>query len=471
MIKKIKRNLNLKVFLGMFLLLSCSSAIIYSIVLVSLPDSFKTTKEEEIHQDMDTVKRKINGVSFTEAKKVLYSYSNTNGYEIALLDSYGQLLYYSYTEKETQSTTIDPDNLLVSIVNEGSAVVYSNVYLIDEINPCVLYIFGYGETINSISKILFSYLPLILTIIVLLSATGAFLAAKLITSPIRKLSRQSEQMAAMETDIRCNLNRSDELGVLSCNLDYMYGKLMDVLHELAARSEELQIEIEKEKQAEQKRKDFFAAVSHELKTPITILKGELEGMIHNYGEYKDRDRYLAHTMEITNEIEKMVKEILLISKMSSDSVQCEFREINLTDLVYDVSEQYIPLANQKEIDILCDIEEDIYAMVDEAGFKKVISNLVGNAVNYSPEHAQVTITMDHEVLSVANSGIHIAEEDLKNLFEPFYRVEQSRNRATGGTGLGLYIVKTILELHHFSYEMLNTKDGVVFHIYLLQRQE
>ena len=239
------------------------------------------------------------------------------------------------------------------------------------------------------------------------------------------------------------------------------------MYELEARSEELQIEIEKQKQAEQQRKDFFAAVSHELKTPITILKGELEGMIHQYGEYKDRDKYLLHTMEITNEIEKMVKEILLISKMNSDTVQRELHRTNLTDLLYDTYEQYIPLANQKQIDIICDAEDDVYANIDVPTFRKVISNLIVNAVNYSPEHAQVIITLEEKTLKVENTGVFIDEENLKKLFEPFYRVEQSRNRATGGTGLGLYIVKSILELHHMGYEMCNTNEGVLFTVFLV----
>ena len=127
MIKRIKQNLNIKVFLGIFLLLACSCAIIYSVVLVSLPDSFKTTKEEEIHRDMDIITQKINGVSYQRAKQILYSYANNNDYEIALLDGYGQVLFYSYTEHETPSATLDPYSLLVSIVNEGSAVVYTNV--------------------------------------------------------------------------------------------------------------------------------------------------------------------------------------------------------------------------------------------------------------------------------------------------------------------------------------------------------
>lgn len=467
MIKRIKQNLNIKVFLGIFLLLACSCAIIYSVVLVSLPDSFKTTKEEEIHRDMDIITQKINGVSYQRAKQILYSYANNNDYEIALLDGYGQVLFYSYTENETRSATLDPDSLLVSIVNEGSAVVYTNVYINDEVNPCVLYVYGYGETINSISHILFSYLPLIIAIIVCLAAVGAFVSARLITTPIRKLSIQSERMAVMEDEVHCGLNRNDELGVLSSNLDSMYKRLMETMYELEARSEELQIEIEKQKQAEQQRKDFFAAVSHELKTPITILKGELEGMIHQYGEYKDRDKYLLHTMEITNEIEKMVKEILLISKMNSDTVQRELHRTNLTDLLYDTYEQYIPLANQKQIDIICDAEDDVYANIDVPMFRKVISNLIVNAVNYSPEHAQVIITLEEKTLKVENTGVFIDEENLKKLFEPFYRVEQSRNRATGGTGLGLYIVKSILELHHMGYEMCNTNEGVLFTVFLV----
>ncbi len=465
LIEKVKRNLNLKVFLCIFLLLSVTSAITYGTVLVSLPDSYKTSMEEEIQRDVDTIKSRIDGKSFEKAKSVLLQYANKNGYNIVLVNGYGQYLYFSFQENTTQSTTIDQENLLVSIVNQGSAVVYTNVELTDVSTTCVLYIYGYGESIKSISDILFGFIPLIITMILFLSVSGAFFAARVITRPIKKLSVMSARMASMESNVSCNLNRSDELGVLGNNMDYMYGRLMYTLYELSTRSEQLQREMNKEKLAEQKRKDFFAAVSHELKTPITVLKGEIEGMIHGFGEYKDRDYYLSHTLEITNEIEKLVKEILTISRMSSDSNHCQFTRVNVTDLVYEVYENYITLANNKEIDIICDIEEDYYKTVDEASFKKVISNLIGNAVKYSPEHAMVNIEMTCEKLTVENTGVHISEEDLANVYEPFYRVDQSRNRSTGGTGLGLYIVKTILDLHGFRYEMTNSKQGILFTIY------
>ncbi|MDO5293674.1 MAG: ATP-binding protein [bacterium] len=464
MIKRIKSNLNVKVFWYIFFLLCFTSVIIYGIVLFSLPDSYKTTMETEIHQDIDTIKTQIDGDSFEQAKQVLYDYAYKNGYEIALIDGFSQILYYSYSENTTQSATYDDENLLVSIVNEGSAVVYTNITLSDVSTTCTLYIYGYGETINSISHILFGFIPLILTIILLLSMTGAFFAARVITHPIKKLSNMSERMASMETNVSCNLNRTDELGVLGSNLDSMYGRLMFTLYELSSRSQQLEYEINKEKIAEKKRKDFFAAVSHELKTPITILKGEIEGMIHQIGEYSDREYYLAHTLQITNEIETLVKEILLISKMSSDSVQVEFVRTNLTDLVYDVYETYITLANNNDIDIICDIEDDIYKDVDETAFRKVVSNLISNAVKYSPEKANVIIEMTEETLRVENSGVHIEEDVIENIFEPFYRGDKSRNRATGGTGLGLYIVKTILDLHGFYYSINNTENGVVFTI-------
>ncbi|MDO5519031.1 MAG: ATP-binding protein [bacterium] len=469
MIKRIKGNLNFKVFWYIFFLLCFTSAVIYGIVLFSLPDSYKTTMESEIHDDIDTIKTQIDGDSFEQAKKVLYDYAYKNGYEIALLDGYNQILYYSYSENTTQSATYDDENLLVSIVNEGSAVVYTNVILSDVSTTCVLYIFGYGETINSISDILFGFIPLIITIILLLSVTGAFIAARAITHPIKKLSNMSERMASMETNVSCNLNRTDELGVLGNNLDSMYGRLMYTLYELSSRSQQLEYEMNKEKIAEKKRKDFFAAVSHELKTPITILKGELEGMIHQIGEYSDREYYLAHTLQITNEIETLVKEILLISKMSSDSIQVEFVRTNLTDLVYDVYETYITLANNNDIDLICDIEDDIYKDVDETAFRKVVSNLISNAIKYSPEKANVIIEMTEETLRVENSGVHIEEDVIANIFEPFYRGDKSRNRATGGTGLGLYIVKTILDLHGFYYSINNTKTGVVFTIRFPER--
>ena len=181
-----------------------------------------------------------------------------------------------------------------------------------------------------------------------------------------------------------------------------------------------------------------------MKTPITILKGHLSGMLQGVGEYRDRNYYLQRSLETTEKMEDMVKELLTVSRIENNKFITQKTDIaeQLRLQIADMAE----LIENKKLDLLL------------------------NAIRYTPEekgnHIRVLLKpgTDTETVycQIENTGVFIPEEALVHLFEAFYRVEQSRNRQTGGSGLGLYIVKMILDQHGASYRMGNTCDGVCF---------
>jgi len=242
----------------------------------------------------------------------------------------------------------------------------------------------------------------------------------------------------------------------------MAGKLTNALDSLRQANEQLQMDIEKERKQEKQRIDFFTSVSHELKTPITIIKGELEGMIYQVGDYKDRDTYLRHSLKTVNDMEKLVKEILVAAKMGGSDFQVSKAEVNISELIQKCIRNSGGMAEDKEIAINITLPKDVKCVGDKDLLYRAFSNIIGNAVQYSPEKETVIIKLSDNFLSVENTGIHIVNEDLEQIFNPFYRVEKSRSRNTGGSGLGLYIVKTILDHHGMNYQMVNTEQGVNF---------
>ena len=156
--------------------------------------------------------------------------------------------------------------------------------------------------------------------------------------------------------------------------------------------------------------------------------------------------------------------------MESMDLRSTLQNISLSESIGHSVDIILPLAKEKEIQIDSDIKSDIIINVNPNLWSKVLSNILGNAVRYSPHSENVFISLQtkksENILTIENTGVSIAEEELQNLFTPFYRADQSRNKATGGSGLGLYIVKTILDLHNFSYNIKNTKQGVIFTIIL-----
>ena len=216
----------------------------------------------------------------------------------------------------------------------------------------------------------------------------------------------------------------------------------------------------------EKQKRFITDAGHELKTPIAIIKGQLEGMIYQVGEYKDRDTYLRRCMKTTNDMEALVKEILSAARMGGSDFHLERTDLDISQMLRKVCQQFRGRMEDKQIELRMDIQPEYHYQGDRRLMEKVFTNVIGNAVAYSPAGAVITVIQKDEVFSVENTGVHIAEEDLERIFTPFYRVDKSRNRNSGGSGLGLYITKTILDHHEIIHNIVNTENGVKFTAFL-----
>ena len=308
-------------------------------------------------------------------------------------------------------------------------------------------------------------LPILSVAILLVSVIAAFFYTWYMTKPIKKISKLSKQMADMNFSGLCPTNRTDEIGVLSHSLNDLSKKLAAALSELQEANQKLQADIDMERRLEKQRVEFFAAASHELKTPITIIKGQLQGMLYQVGRYKDRETYLAQSLEITDTLGKMVQELLTISRLDTPGYTCKKSNLNLSNFIIDRITVFEDLFMQKDLTVEQSISPEIYILGDMQLLQKALDNLLGNAAAYSGAGNQVLIKLWKETetttLTIENTGAHIPDEAISKLFEPFYRVDQSRNRQTGGTGLGLYIVKTILDLHGAKIEITNTIQGVI----------
>ena len=308
-------------------------------------------------------------------------------------------------------------------------------------------------------------LPILSVAILLVSVIAAFFYTWYMTKPIKKISKLSKQMADMDFSGLCPTNRTDEIGVLSHSLNDLSKKLAAALSELQEANQKLQADIDMERRLEKQRVEFFAAASHELKTPITIIKGQLQGMLYQVGRYKDRETYLAQSLEITDTLGKMVQELLTISRLDTPGYTCKKSNLNLSNFIIDRVTAFEDLFMQKDLTVEQSISPEIYILGDMQLLQKALDNLLGNAAAYSGAGNQVLIKLWKETetttLTIENTGAHIPDEAISRLFEPFYRVDQSRNKQTGGTGLGLYIVKTILDLHGAKIEIANTIQGVI----------
>lgn len=312
------------------------------------------------------------------------------------------------------------------------------------------------ETVNEVTVILQTTIPWIIAVMVVLSFIIALFLSRYITKPIQVINANAKKIANLSFDIHCEESRSDELGELSKTINLLSKKLNHALSSL-------EDELKREKELEERQRLFFAAASHELKTPLTVMKGNLEGMIYGYSEYEDKDKYIAKTLRTSTQMEHLIGEILTLSAIGSDDYSLTKEHFNLKGIVDGLLLHFADLIEMKSFHVITNLQ-DVDMKADKRLLTKAIQNIMSNALHYSPDKETIKITLTKEMLYIENAGITISENHITNLFDPFYRVDKSRSRQTGGSGLGLYLVKTILDKHGLDYDMKNGLNSVIFEI-------
>lgn len=453
--KKIRNSLSIKVFLWVFAALTICSTIIYGIVLTVLPKQYQITSDKQMEQNVDALVSELRGMCYDDGITKIYNFCIRNNATAMLIDDQNTL---NFGEIQSNEQTVATSTISTDIVFSDNAMEY------------MLVLSSVTQTADRISNLMLRFLPIVFSIIILLSVLSAFICSKVMVTPIAEISQISKRMTALDMTWRCDIESDDEIGVLALSLNTMAARLQTTMAELENANEQLTADVKKFQALEEQRKNFFAAVSHELKTPLTILKGQIENMILGYGDYHHHEKYLPEALKATEDIEYLVKEIITISKMESMDLQDTLQDVSLTASIHETIETLLPLAKDKNIQIHLNISADRIVPANLNLWNKALSNIIGNAIRHSPRGEEIFISLQSlepgNALVVENTGVSISEADLPHMFSPFYRTDKSRSKATGGSGLGLYIVKTILDLHGMAYSIQNTPRGVAFFLYL-----
>lgn len=304
-----------------------------------------------------------------------------------------------------------------------------------------------------------------LTLILVISIV--YIYSRQITKPLLQMRKAAKSIANQDFDKELSINSKDELQDLAESLNYISSNLKSNISELKEANKKLKEEYEERLEIEKNQNFLLINISHDLKTPLTIIKGYLKAI--KDGIYS-KNEYIDYTIEGVDEISKTLNEMLEITKLKSKSYSLDIEMIDFTRLVYKTYDKLKYLAKEKQQSVRFNLADDAFVNIDEKEMKKVLENLITNAIKYSPNKMNINIDLieeqDKYVFSIENEGVHIPEEDIKNIFKEFYRVDKSRNKKTGGNGLGLVIVKVILEAHDIQYNIKNNEKGVKFTMYL-----
>ncbi|WP_289141965.1 HAMP domain-containing sensor histidine kinase [uncultured Brevibacillus sp.] len=290
--------------------------------------------------------------------------------------------------------------------------------------------------------------------------------SKVVSKPLLSLNKSALQMAKLDFSVKSPIMRNDEFGSLARSLNTMAEKLDMTLKELQQANEQLRAEMDHKQRMELIQKEFVSNVSHELKTPISIVKSFAEGLKDGVGKNK-HDRYIEVILDETEKMEDLVRDMLELTKLESKTIKLKKSSFFVSELMEEVVDKLLLHFNEKDLQVVTILanEEALYA--DQVKIEQILFNILVNAIRHARVGSEITVRIegrDNRDLSVAieNGGEHIPEDQLDHIWDRFYRIERSRNRKTGGTGLGLAIVKHIVELHEGTYGVRNTERGVTF---------
>lgn len=299
---------------------------------------------------------------------------------------------------------------------------------------------------------------------------AAFVVSTYITRPIKQLSNIAEKMSEMDFNARYEGSDKGEIGLLGKSMNNMSEKLEQNIAELKKANLELKKDIDKKEKLEIMRTDFLSNVSHELKTPIALIQGYAEGLKEGItDDPESMEFYCDVIMDEANKMNTMVKRLLTLNQIEFGNDEPEMERFDINELIASVAGANAIRAGQKNMSIVFDNRnEHNFVWADEYKTEEVLTNYISNALNHCDGKRAIEVRTEKSenggtiTVTVYNSGKNIADEDLERIWEKFYKTDKARTREYGGNGIGLSIVKAIMDSMGQEYGVRNVSDGVEF---------
>ena len=437
--------------------------------------------------------------------KKINSYYNTNQNGYSLDDELRRIAYNNnfdiFIETEDNIIIFSTDRDLYSTIdtitnaknyNDNNSVIYSdNNIKISRVkdkynanyillsgsldNGYNLYISIPAVPIEESVQISNKALILIGIIIVLISGFIASYISKKFTAPIVELNEITDKMAKLDFSKKYRIvDADDEINELGKNINTMSDKLERTIKQLRENNSELEKDIEEKSKIDEMRKQFISDVSHELKTPIALIQGYAEGLIENVSNDEESRKFYAEViLDESNKMDTLVKQLLELMKLEYGKRQFNNANFDIVELINEVIRKCRVMIEEKNIKIKFETKKSVIVFADEFYVEQVITNYFTNAIKHALEvngNKEIEIRIEEKKekirVSVFNTGENIAEENIAKIWGRFFKEDTSRNRTEGGTGIGLALVKAIMNNYENAYGVINKENGVEFYFEL-----
>lgn len=302
---------------------------------------------------------------------------------------------------------------------------------------------------------------------ILAGCAWAYFFAKKFTLPLRELSVVAQSIASLDFSRKCTIASQDEIGDLGRSINNLSSRLDKAISELNHQNRQLQADVEEERRLDKLRKNFISSVSHELKTPISLILGYAEGLQENVNkDEENKNYYCAVIMDEAAKMDKLVQDLLNLTQIESGFYVLDKTDFDLSVLLAEVLLKYRAILQEKNIRLELTKPPNAMVNADRMRIEQILVNYLNNAIDHVDDRKIISISIcgaaEKTRLCVYNSGRHIPADSIDNLWLSFYKVDTARTRSLGGHGLGLSIVRAIQELHQNSYGVRNAENGVIF---------
>lgn len=494
----IKKSITLKLFIAtvIFFIIFITAQIILQSVFFQ---SFYTNKKvNALKSNLQSLEKKYCDTfkSARDTIEVIKRFEEDNNAKVVALENNGLLSYITDSKEELKDSnkvriiqliieqwTSNPE-AFKRLQDEGKAITYIfndsyyNFKHIVAVSPViinnnvgkVLFAVSSLQPVDEAVKVMkefFMYTYIVAIILILLLS---IIYSKMISKPLVNLNKAAAKMAKLDFDEECQVKGEDEIGSLGHTLNFLSKNLKSALHSLQKNNIKLKEDIEKEKKMENMRKEFVASVSHELKTPISLIEGYAEGIKDNIADEEDREYYINVIISEAQNMGILVSDMLELSRLESGTQKINIKSFVMDDIIKDEVKKLNKINEDKndesKVNIVLDIEKNVEVLGDKDKIRQVITNFLTNAIRHTKHEGHIYIVLKAQqnkvLIEIENEGEGIKEEEIEKVWDKFYKLDKSRKRSLGGTGLGLAIVKNILKLHNSDFGAKNTNRGVKF---------
>ena len=487
-IKNALKSVRVKLFLMVSLIIIL--LIVFLILLNNLVfgQFYLYSKTKDLKDVYSAINNYYNSPTDIDINSELEKLAVNNNFDILIKDDENINVF---TSNKDFLSTFGQMNAMTNALNAGELIEESDNYMIRKLrdnktgisyillsakldNGYLLYIRIPVSSIEESVKISNNFLYLIAGFTILISAVVVSFVSKKFTEPILELNAIARNMANLDFSHKYRItDADDEINNLGKSINLMSDKLERTIKQLRSTNIELEKDIEEKSKIDEMRKSFISDVSHELKTPIALIQGYSEGLLENVNTDDENRKFYAEViLDETNKMDKLVKQLLELMKLEYGKREFTDTEFNIVELEKEVIRKSKVMLEEKGVEVTLNSPEEINVIADDFYIEQVITNYLTNAIKHVEEvNGEKCISIENIVnveknkvrIKVFNTGINIKEEDLTRIWNRFYKVDESRNRADGGTGIGLSFVKAIMSNYKNAYGVINKDNGVEFY--------